>query len=163
MAMASPTRTPPTLSPIKKLEKHSSEKHVGLISADRININRALDSTPTAVMRTELEEAGVELPDDAALTELSVKYNGWIETYRHDQRLPASATWYNLFAELDKDGDGMITFDELVQVTRSKLGKGETSMPVNTIKALWCALDADDSNRVHLEELGHFLKGDVQR
>ena len=144
------------------LKKHDSSKHVGMMSADRVNVNRALDSTPTVVMRTELTAAGVEPLDDAAMTSLAIQYNGWLEQYKHDNRKPKAATWYMLFAELDKDGDGMITFDELVDVTRSKLRRGEKAMPLATIKAMWCALDNDDSNQIHKDEISGWIRRGMQ-
>ena len=31
-------------------------------------------------------------------------------------------------------------------------------MSTNALKALWCVLDADDSNQIHLNEMAAFLK-----
>ena len=55
-------------------------------------------------------------------------------------------------------GSGEITYDELCEVVRHKLRVSSTAMPDNAIKALWCALDADDSNQLTPEEMGAFFK-----
>ena len=54
---------------------------------------------------------------------------------------------------------GFITFDELREVVRHKLKVKPSKMSENAIKALWCALDADDSNQVQMDEFGTFLRG----
>ena len=61
-------------------------------------------------------------------------------------------------AELDEDADGMVTYDELTDVIRRKLRKGSSKMSENSIKALWCTLDADDSNAIQKDEMAAFLK-----
>ena len=60
---------------------------------------------------------------------------------------------------MDEDGSGYITFDELREVVRHKLHVKPSKMSENDIKGLWCALDADDSNQVHMNEFSAFLKG----
>ena len=41
---------------------------------------------------------------------------------------------------------------------RHKLKKGSKDLTSNALKALWCALDDDDSNEVHKDELAGFFK-----
>lgn len=53
---------------------------------------------------------------------------------------------------------GYITFDEFSNVLRNTLRKGPIAFPNYRLKALWCALDADDSNTVHKDEAARFLK-----
>ena len=67
-------------------------------------------------------------------------------------------SWYNLFNEADLDGSGFITYDELEDVTRRRLKQGPSSLSDDRLKALWCALDVDDSNSIMPEEMGKFLK-----
>ena len=52
----------------------------------------------------------------------------------------------------------MITYDELTDVIRRKLRKGSSKMSENAIKALWCALDVDESNAIQKDEMAAFLK-----
>ena len=59
----------------------------------------------------------------------------------------------NLFKELDEDGDGQVTFDELTEVVRKKLRKGPGKISENALKALWCALDVDCSNAIQKDEM----------
>ena len=55
-------------------------------------------------------------------------------------------------------GSGAITYDELTEVVRHKLRVGAAVLSENHVKALWCALDADDSNQLTMSEFGRFLK-----
>ena len=59
---------------------------------------------------------------------------------------------------MDEDHSGFITYDELVDVIRHRLKKGANEMSDDAVKALWCALDADDSNELHKDEMGHFFR-----
>ena len=148
-----------TKKPPKNLTKeYKTSNLVGLISGDRVNMNVALDSQPTADMRAELDAAGIAVPAGEKLVELSKKFNGWLEQHRHDQGLQHSVTWFNLFATVDRDGSGYITFDELKTIVRQTLRKGPKVMSEKAIKALWCGLDVDDSNAVQKDEMAAFFK-----
>ena len=126
---------------------------------ERRGMGRAIDSTPTAVMLEELKAAGIELPTDEEIMKLSEKICLWLAEYRRQVLCQESEpSWYNLYALLDQDGSGFITFDELTNAIRQKLFKGPKVVATNTIKALWCALDADCSNSVDKEEAGAFLR-----
>lgn len=83
----------------------------------------------------------------------------WIEELRYNLRLPKSHSFANLFKEVDDDGSGFITVDELREVVRHKLKVKPSKISENDIKALWCALDADESDQVHMNEFSAFLKG----
>jgi len=121
-------------------------------------MNRALDSKPTSTIRSELETAGEKLPDDAEANRLSRLYNEALETVRYNQSLGRSSSWYDLYRILDADGSGFITFDELEDVTRHQLSIKTKALSHNGLKALWCMLDADDSNQVQTDEMAGFLK-----
>ena len=141
----------------KKVEKeHTSANLVGLMA--RVNMGGALECQPTAEMRTELEEAGVEVPEGQDLLELSQRFNSWLEQHRHDKGLAPSTTWFNLFAEVDQDGSGYITFDEMTNVVRQTLRKDARVMPESLLKGLWCALDVDNSNSIMKDEMAGFFK-----
>lgn len=145
--------------PKAKMQKdHSATKLVGAISGDRFNMNRAIDSQPTAEMRAELAKAGTPIPDGAELTNISTEYHQYIADYRHLEGKAKATTWFNLFAEVDRDGSGDITFDELMTVTRQQLRIGPNKKSDAAIKALWCALDVDDSNMVVKDEMAAFFR-----
>ena len=80
---------------------------------ERHGMSSAIASTPTSVMRTELEEAGVELLGDEQLQTISEYLNVWLEEHRENIGKERSVTWFNLFAEVDQDGSGFITSSEL--------------------------------------------------
>jgi hypothetical protein len=60
---------------------------------------------------------------------------------------------YALFREADVDGSGEVTFDEFQIVVRKKLNLAPAEMPEARLRALWCALDADNSNAIRVDEL----------
>ena len=65
---------------------------------------------------------------------------------------------YALFREADVDGSGEVTFDEFQIVVRKKLNLAPAEMSEARLRALWCALDADDSNAIRVDELAKLLK-----
>ena len=67
-------------------------------------------------------------------------FNEWLEQMRHDEGKGHSHSWFNLFAEVDEDHSGYITYDEFVDVIRHKLHKGTKTLSETTI-----ALPADTS------------------
>ena len=137
-------------------KQHTSANLVGAL--ERHGMGSAIASTPTSVMLEELKESGVELPNDAQLTTLSQRMNEWLDNLRHAEGRERAVSWFNLFKELDEDGDSMVTFDELESVVRKKLRKGSAKMSDNALKALWCALDVDCSNAIQKDEMAAFLK-----
>ena len=46
----------------------------------------------------------------------------------------------------------------MVDVIRHKLKKGPSAISDDTVMALWCHLDTDDSNQIMPQEMGSFLK-----
>jgi Ca2+-binding EF-hand superfamily protein len=134
-----------------------SETLVG--ETERHGMGRALDCTPTAKLLEELEQAGVPLPSRSEMLELSRTLNRWLADYRYTILGENSApSWFNMYAVLDQDGSGFITYDELTNAVRQKLKRIESEMPQRSIKALWCALDANGSNTLEKEEVGSFLR-----
>ena len=119
---------------------------------------RALDALPTVEMRSELEKLGVPLPDDEGVTELAKKFVNWIEDYKYKYMLPPSHTWANLFAILDEDHSGFVSYDEMCKCVRSTLKVKEKALPTNMLKALWVVLDADLSNSITVDEMSKFFR-----
>ena len=122
-------------------------------------------------MRTELEASGIPLPDSTQLLNLSDLFNMRIGTALGkdvDGKALTTASLALFFSVVDLDGSGFVTFDELRRVARSRLGGhppglGISSSKVSdhTLSALWVALDADDSDQVHVDELYRFFRGQV--
>ena len=154
-----PTRTE---SPAKNSTIHDGEYHPDsqqhlVSSIERHNMNVALECTPTAEMKKDLEMSGDDLLDDAMLTAWAIKLTEWIEEYRFDQKLPPSHSWYQLFKEVDNDSSGWVTFDELTTCVRRELRKGPKAISHTVLKQLWCSLDVDSSNTVEKEEMASFF------
>ena len=121
-------------------------------------MNMGLDCTPTKTLRQELDAKGIELPDEDTLNVLSVKITTCLEDYRLKQRLGDATGYGVLFRTIDEDGSGFVTYDELYNVLRIKLGIRQKTMAEDLIKALWCSLDLDDSNQVMADEMAKFLR-----
>ena len=143
-----------------KKKEYTSANLLGAGGAiERHGMGNAIASTPTRVMHAELEEAGVALPDADEQAALAKKFNQWLETRRRDDGKDKSITWFNLFAMVDMDGSGYVTYDEFTNVVRQKLQVKKSTLSEDTLKALWVVLDADDSNQIMMDEFSNFLRG----
>ena len=108
-------------------------------------------------MRAKMVADGIaELTDDELLA-CSKQMNEWLEKSVYASNR-ATHSWFNLFKEVDDDGSGFITHDELHDVIRHKLKQNKASMSDERITQLWCALDADDSNQLMPDEMGKWLR-----
>ena len=112
---------------------------------------------PTRQMRAKLDKAGVELPGEKELYALSKEYNERLERARRWEN-KEGFSWFNLFTEIDEDGSGYVTYDELRHVTRVSIGLKASQLSDHALEALWCALDADESDRILPDEMGRFLR-----
>ena len=102
-----------------------------------------IDATvPTREIREALAEQEVPLPDEDGLLALSSEFNERLKrsrattstssrTFQH-----ASASWMDMFNELDLDHSGEITFDELRRVVRGKLSWPVAELPGSTRESL---------------------------
>ena len=135
-----------------------NKRNIELGGAQTAGLGRALESTPTAELRAKLE---APLGEDE-LTELSQKLCEWLaESLRAQSK--SIHSWYNLFNDADLDGDGVITLDEFQNVVRLRLKKGSSELSDDKLLALWCHLDADDSNEILPQEMSKFLKRNLQK
>lgn len=141
----------------RQLVRLSAQSMSGTDDAARASMGRALESTPTAEMRSKLDLAGVAAFSEEEIDALSKNFNMWLEDSLNKQNKPLSS-WYNLFADIDADGSGFITFDELQDVVRHKLKQGPSILADDKLEALWCFLDADNSNSILPGEIATFLK-----
>ena len=105
---------------------------------DELRDGFAIASQPTSEMREELNKAGVQtLLTDDELKALATNFSEWIEEWRYNEHKPPSTTWFNLYAEIDKDGSGFITYDELTDAVRRKLKVKPSTLSTTRLKALW--------------------------
>lgn len=105
-------------------------------------------------IKAELEAAGVPLPTDEEVTELSRQFNGRLAEAMRGK----TGTWYTLFKEVDDDASGLITYDEMRTVVRKKLKMTKKDLSEQKLQALWCALDEDGSDHIAAVEFGRFMK-----
>lgn len=112
---------------------------------------------PTAQMRDELKAAGVALLDDDEVTRLSGIYNKKLEIKLPDGKIEMRG-WIQLFRELDDDASGMVTFDEIKEFTRKGMRIKPAEISDDQIRALWVALDVDDSDSIEQLEFGRFMQ-----
>jgi len=124
---------------------------------ERHGMTGAIPARPTSVMLEELKQDGLPLLDEEELNNLAKRLTRWIESWRYDQNLPPSVSWYNLFKELDADNSGFVTFDELLTCVRRELKKGPKRIPHSVLKQLWCALDKNCDDQLDKEEMGAFF------
>ena len=130
-----------------------NKKKIELGGAQTAGLGRALESTPTAEMRAKLE---APLNEDQMLV-WAKQFCKWLEMSLYKKNLSVH-TWFNLFSEIDEDGSGFVTFDEFEDVVRHRLGQSVKKVPDETVRAIWCALDTDDSNQIMPQEMGKWLK-----
>jgi Ca2+-binding EF-hand superfamily protein len=116
-------------------------------------------STPTREMRSELEAVGTALPDDERLAELAKLFIDRLGALRSKlgEKSQGAISWHQLFSQVDEDGSGVITFDELEVAVRSKLKLSSKDFSRASLKALWCALDGNDDDSVAAEEFKRFI------
>ena len=82
-----------------------------------------------------------------------------------------SRSWMSFFNHLDEDGSGHVQYGELLQMVRKELKLTADDMPEDSVKALWLALDVDNSNHVTPGEFGvmimrgvsHKLEGTAEK
>ena len=120
----------------------------------------AIPSTPTAVIRAELEAANVALPDDDRLAALAQIFIDSLEALRTaiGEKNQGDLSWHHVFSTFDKDGSGIITLDELTSAVRSKFKMKPSELSETEINALWCALDVNDDNSLTNDEFRRFIR-----
>ena len=136
-----------------KAPDNLNKRNIELGGAQTAGLGRALESTPTAEMRAKLE---APLNEDQMLV-WAKQFCKWLEMSLYKKNLSVH-TWFNLFSEIDEDGSGFVTFDEFEDVVRHRLGQSVKKVPDETVRAIWCALDTDDSNQIMPQEMGKWLK-----
>eukprot|EP00964_Phaeocystis_antarctica_P091858 scaffold58971_cov45-Phaeocystis_antarctica.AAC.1 len=67
-------------------------------------------------------------------------------------------SWYKLFKQMDDDGSGKITFDELLDMVRTELEFSPKDISDTALKRVWAALDNDRSGYLTSGEFGAFMR-----
>jgi len=119
----------------------------------------ALACMPTREMRAALLEPPLS---ESELLELSELFKQCLEASLAKQTYKGANGIGNLFAYVDADGSGFITYDEFEPAVRKKLHIKKGRLSDDRLKALWCAIDGDDSNQIHVNEFSMFVKGLVK-
>jgi Ca2+-binding EF-hand superfamily protein len=151
--------------------KATAHQRRGRMVSDEPDMARIDAAVPTRKMRSILQSAHVPLPGadellalsgtfNERLAKASVKASTRTRSFSHDKKNDVS--WMKLFNEVDEDHSGGITFDEFYRVVRGKVGLMENQITEEQLMAVWCVLDADDSNIVRIDEMFMFLKGNVE-
>ena len=108
----------------------------------------------TKDIKADLDAAGVAVPSDEEITDLSRLFNARLAEAMRGK----TGTWYTLFKEVDDDASGLITYDEMRTVVRKKLKLSKKDLSEQRMQALWCALDEDFSDHIAAVEFGRFMK-----
>jgi Ca2+-binding EF-hand superfamily protein len=66
--------------------------------------------------------------------------------------------WVKIFASIDEDGSGMLSYAELRQVVRSRLKVSSREVSERELRSLWGRLDADRSGSVGADEFDTFMR-----
>lgn len=123
--------------------------------AVRCGLAGLFSSVRTIELRDQLDAKGVPPLDNDAVHGLSKMFNEHLA-----QTIPkdcVSKGWYHFFREMDDDDSGLLTYDEVVTLARKKLRLSKAEISDNTLQALWCWLDADDSDTVAGLEFSRFM------
>ena len=124
----------------------------------RRGMSGAIASKPTVDMRAELEAAGTAMLTEEELAALSKTFNEALDHMLRSRGESGNPDWHAVFREFDKDGSGVVTYDELKEVVRSHLKQDSSAVPGVKLRTLWCMLDADDSNQLTVDEFAKFAK-----
>ena len=71
---------------------------------------------------------------------------------------PSKRGWFKLFKQFDENGDGHISYLELVQMIRRQMRMPATLMPEARIRAVWHYMDLDCNGWIDIGEFGRFFR-----
>jgi len=156
MMLAAPARTTAGQANRRAEElRKANQAKAAAAQSEQMAIN-GMSVVSTTMIRKELELLGIGPADEEEQTALSAKLNA-----RLAHMLPGkdrARSWLTLFKEIDVDGSGLITYDELVSVIRTKLKVPRADLAEVRIKSLWIALDADSGGQITSAEFGRFMQ-----
>lgn len=122
-------------------------------TAVEIKDEKLVSQVSSKDMRKMLQEAGVSEPDDDTITRYAHQFTDKLtEVYPDKDR---SSAWFGLF---DTDDSGLITFEQLRTAVYKRLKMTRKEVGEDALKALWCALDPDDSDNMEVVEFSRFMQ-----
>ena len=71
---------------------------------------------------------------------------------------PSKRAWYKLFKAMDENGDGHITFDELMVLIRKTVKLSEEDLSEKAVSAVWHSIDLDGNGWIDAGEFGRFFR-----
>ena len=156
MMLAGPARTAKGTAE-KHAEEMAKQAQAKLAKERReANLLNGANLVDTAAMRSELAALGIQPASQKDQEAMALQFNKQLEyLYPGSDR---NRTWLQFFRAVDEDGSGLISFDEIVDMTREQMKMTEAELPDTALKALWCSMDSDDSNTVAQAEFGRLMK-----
>jgi len=71
---------------------------------------------------------------------------------------PQARSWYKLFVHMDDDCSGKVNFHELEDMIRNELKVSKAKLSDEQLRAVWRALDEDESGLITVGEFGSFMR-----
>lgn len=71
---------------------------------------------------------------------------------------PKGRQWFKLFAHMDDDRSGRLTFKEFIGMVREELKLPNSLVPDSKLQQIWRALDEDVSGWINTGEFGRFMR-----
>ena len=130
--------------------RQAKKAKVAAQESEALKIN-GMNVMSTAQILIQLEKLGVPQMDEEQQKELSVTFNKRLEYMLPGKERARS--WLTLFKEVDVDGSGLITYDELSTVVREKLKISKGNLSEVDVKALWCSLDTNKMGQIDQAEV----------
>ena len=109
-------------------------------------------------LKEKLTKKGVEPASDDEMLYISGLLNRVLVRIAESP----SPEWYRLFKEMDTDGSGLISYDELHSLVRNKLKVPKASLSDRKLQACWLRLDSNASGSIDAGEFGRFMKGHMR-
>lgn len=148
---------------LARLKARANREFTRAASLSRIEEHRERKRMVAAEMRKDYEQMSgrdlvalveaVEMPTEEEITSISKTFNDALQKFDPDSR-----TFYSLFKAMDMDGSRRISFAELENMVRKRLGMKESLLGQSKLLSVWKKLDSDLSGFVDAGELSRFLR-----
>lgn len=107
-------------------------------------------------IKEELATAGVPKADAATVAELSGHFND--QMLKLSEEMDAPMTWYKCYKFMDTDESGLLSLAEFSAMVRNVLLLPPRVVSQTTLKAVFLALDEDDSGNISVSEFHNFMR-----
>ena len=99
--------------------------------------------------------SGVKAASPAEVTALA---RTMVEHMEKTEVDPSNRGWYVLFKRMDMNGDGLITYAELMECIRDSMHLDEYELPEVKVQAVWNSIDLDGNGWIDCAEFGRFFR-----